>query len=140
MLPNGSIDELQRFAKSSALISGKRDRVVLALILHVFTAPHLTADLDHLASSTNRRVVPNTVKSFDDLRAGRTQPQGEPAIRHIVEPGRGHRGQRGRSGVELQNSRSQLHVFGVGGQIAQRAHRVEGIRLGDKDNVQPGAF
>ena len=28
----------------------------------------------------------------------------------------------------------------AGGQVAQRTHRVERIRLGDKDNVQPGAF
>ena len=30
--------------------------------------------------------------------------------------------------------------FRAGRQVAERAHRVERIRLGDKDNVQPGAF
>src|SRR5262249_21149388 len=55
------------------------------------------------------------------------------------EAGGGHGGQRGGPGVELQNAGSQLNPFRAGRQVSERADRVERIRLGGKDDVQPGA-
>ena len=134
------IDQLERLAESGALVGGQRDGVVLALVLQALAAPHLTADLDDFAGAGDRGVVGHAVEALDDLRAGGAQAEDEPAVGDVVEAGRGHRGQGGCPGVELQDARGQLNPFGAGGQVAQRAHRVERIRLGDKDNVQPGAF
>jgi hypothetical protein len=113
---------------------------VLALVLQVLTTPYLAADIDDFAGAGNRGVVGHAVEALDDLWARGAQAEREPAIGDVVEAGRGHRGQRGRSGVQLQDARGQLNPFCAGGQVPQRAHRVERIRLGDKDNVQPGAF
>src|SRR6201998_112014 len=113
---------------------------MLALVLQVLPTPHLTADIDDFASAGYRGVVGHTVEALDDLWARGAEPEREPAIGDVVETGRGHRGQCGRSGVQLQDARGQLNPFRAGGQVPQRAHRVERIRLGDKDDVQPGAF
>jgi hypothetical protein len=119
------IDELERFAQSGALVGGQRDRVVVTLVLHPFSAPHLPADFDHLAGARNRSVVGHPVETLDDLRTRRTQAEGEAAVGYIIQTGRGHRGQGGRSGVELKNAGSQLDVPRAGREVTQCADRIE---------------
>ena len=134
------IYELERFAESGALVGGQRDLIVLTPVLNPLTAPHLAADFDHLASAGNRSVVGHTVETLDHLRTGRTQAEGESAVGDVIETSRGHRGQGGRSGVELQNARSQLDALRAGRQITKGADRIERVRLRNEHDVQPGAF
>ena len=134
------IDQLQRLAQAGALLGRQRDRVVVALVLQLFAPPHLAADLDDLAGARDRRVVTDPVETLDHLRARSAQAQDVAAVGDVVQAGGGHGGQRGRAGVELQDARRQLDAVGAGCQVSERTHRVERIRLGDKDNVQAGAF
>lgn len=134
------IDQLQRFAEAGAALGGQRHPVVLALELQALAAPHPAADLDDLAGAADRRVVGHAVEALDHLRAGGPEAEDEAAVGDVVQAGRRHRGQRGGPRVQLQDARGQLHVIGPGGEIAERAHRVERVRLGHEDDVQSGPF
>jgi hypothetical protein len=133
--PHRIIDELERLTQSGALVGWQRDGVVLALVLQGLSAPDLAADVDDFAGAGYRGVVGHAVEALDDLRTGGAKTEGEPAVGDIVQASRGHRRQRGRPGVKLQNARRQLYPFRAGRKVAQRADRIERIRLGDKDNV-----
>ncbi len=65
-------------------------------------------------------------------------PEREPAAGDVVEPGRGHRGERGGPGVQLEDPRADLEPLGPGRDEAQLAHRVEAVGLGHEHDVQPG--
>ena len=135
-LPDGMVDQLERLAQPGAPL--QRQVVVLALVGQPVAAPDHPADLDDLAGPADRRVVRDAVPALDDLRAGRAQAQREPAARDVVQPGRGHREQRGRARVQREDPRGDLHPLGLGRDEAELAHRVEAVRLGHEHDVGPG--
>src|SRR6266702_6502718 len=68
------------------------------------------------------------------------QAQGEPAAGDVVQPGRGHRGQRGRARVELEDPGGDLHPLRLRRDDTELAHRVEAMRLGHEHDVEPGSL
>ena len=71
------VDQLERLAQTAAPI--QRQLVVLALVGQRLAAPDHPADLDDLAGPADRRVIRHAVPALDHLRAGRPDPQREPA-------------------------------------------------------------
>ena len=132
------IDELQRLCPTRSAVRGQRELIVLAVVVHPFPAPHLPADLHHLAGAAQRGVELDAVKPLDDLRSGRADPQAEPAVGHEVQTRGGHRQQRRRADVDGEHPRGQFDGAGLGGQIPELADGVEGIRLGHHHDVDAG--
>ena len=135
-LADGMVDQLERLAQPGAPL--QRQLVVPALVGQPVAAPDHPADLDDLAGPADRRVVRHAVPALDHLRAGRAEPQREPAARDVVQPGRGHPQQRGRARVQREDPRRDLHPLGLGRDITQLAHRVEAVGLGHEHDVDPG--
>jgi hypothetical protein len=111
---------------------------VVSLVRQRLPAPHPPADLHHLAGAGERRVEVDAVEALDDLGAGDAQTEREAAAGDVVEPGRGHGGQRRGAGVQLHHGREQLHPGRAGGQVAELADRVEAVRLGHRHQVGAG--
>ncbi len=132
------VDQLERLAQPGASL--QRQLVVLALVGQPLAAPDHPADLDDLAGPADRRVVRHAVPALDHLRAGRAEAQREPAARDVIKPGRGHRGQRGRARVELEDPGGDLHPLRLRRDEAELAHRVEAVRLGHEHDVEPGSL
>ncbi len=136
--PERTIYDLQRLAEPAALAFRQRDLVVPALVHHGFPPPHLAADVYHLAGAAQRRVVEDTVEALDHLWPGRAEPEPEPPPGDEVQARGGHRGQRRGTGVELQDGGGDLQPAGPRRDEAELADRVKGVRLGDRDDVEPG--
>lgn len=132
------IDQLEWLAQATALPGWQRDPVVVALVLQALACPHLAADLQHLTGAADRRVVGHAVEALDNLRPRCAKTQDVAAAGDVVQPGCGHGRQRRRARIQLQDARGQLDPFGLGGEVAQRAHRVERVRLGHEHDVEPG--
>ena len=94
-LADGVIDQLERLPETGALIAWQGERVVPALVVKALAPPDHPADLDQLPGTAHRGVVGHAVPALDHLRAAGAEAQREPAAGDEVEPGRGHRGQRG---------------------------------------------
>ncbi len=107
-------------------------------VLDLLPAPDPPADVHDFAGAAQRRVIGHAVEALDDLRPGRADAEGEPAVGDEVQARRGHRGEGGRAGVDLQDAGGDLQAFGAGGDEAQLAHRVERVGLRDEHDVQPG--
>ncbi len=135
-LPYRVVDQLQRLAEPGPLPGGQRQLVVPAVVDQPLAAPHHPADLDDLPGTADRRVVGNPVPPLDHLRPRRPDAEREPAAGNVVEPGRGHRGQRGRARVQLEDPRGDLQPLGPGGDEAKLADRVEAVGLGHEHDLQ----
>jgi hypothetical protein len=131
------VDHLQRLAQAGAAVGGQRDRVQ-PVMFDPLPAPHRAADLDGLPGARHRLVVGHAVEALDHLRAGRAEPEQEPAVGQRVQPGGRHRGQRRGAAVDRQDPGADLHPLGARGEVAQQRHRVEAVGLGDPHRVEPG--
>ena len=102
--------------------------------------PHLAADLDRLPHPAERCLVRHTVEPLDHLCARGADAELEATVRERVESGGGH-GQHGRRArVERQDRRHEGHPLGDRREVAEAAHRIERIRLGDRDHVGADPF
>jgi hypothetical protein len=75
------VDQLERLAQTGTPLPVplQRQLVVLALVGQRLAAPDHPADLDDLAGPADWRVIRHAVPALDYLRAGRPDPQREPA-------------------------------------------------------------
>lgn len=78
--------------------------------------------------------------AFDDLRAGRAEPEDEATIGDGVEAGGGHRGERRCTGVDGEDAGCELGSLGVGGEVAEDADGVEAVQLGHPQHVDARRF
>ena len=132
------VDQLERLAEAGALIRGERELIVPAVVAEPLPAPHHPADLDQLAGPADGGVVGHAVPALDHLRAGRAEAEGEPAVRDVVQPGRGHRGQCRGARIQLENAGGQLEPLGLGRDIAELAHRVVAVGLRHEHDAETG--
>ena len=132
------VDQLERLAQPGPPARWQRDRVVRAGVLQPLPPPHLPADLDDLPGPADRRVVGHPVPALDHLRTGGADAEREPAARHVVQARRGHRGQRRRPRVQLEDAGGDLQPLRPRRDEAELADRVEAVRLRHEHDVQPG--
>ena len=132
------IDQLERLAEPGAHRRRQRDLVGRPVVAEPLPAPDHPADLDELAGPAHRGVVGHTVPALDHLRAGRADAEREPAVRDVVQPGRGHRGQRRGARVQLKDPGGDLQPLRHGRDVAELADRVEAVRLRDEDDPEAG--
>ena len=129
------IDQTQWLAEPGSAIGGQGHLVVLAVIGDLLAAPHLSADVHHLAGPAQGSVERHPVKALHHLRTRGADAEPESAVGHVVHARRRHRQQRGRPGVDRHHSGAQFDRRGLGGQIAELADRVIGVGLGDQRDV-----
>lgn len=131
------VEELQGFAKLAALLA-RQWHVDDAMVVDHLTSPDPAAQFDGLAGAAERLVVRQAVPALDDLRAGRAEPEQGTAPGYRVESGGGLGDQRGRARVHVDDVRADFHALGAGGEVAHSGRRVETVRLGHPDGVEPG--
>ena len=103
-------------------------------------APHLTADLNNLAGAGQRSVVLDAMEALDDLWTGRADAHHETTTGNEIETGSCHRGEAGRTRVNLENARRQLDRRGLCSQVSQLTDGVKRVCLRDKRDIETRTF
>ena len=84
-----------------------------------------------------RLVVRHPVEALDHLRPARPEAEDRPALRHVVEAGRGLQDRAGGARVDVEDRRPDLDRLGLGGEVPHQRGGVEAVRLRHPQRVQP---
>ncbi len=119
-----------------ALAARERDRDRLPRVDDLLTRQRHPHDLDGLAQPRARPPERHPVQAFDHLRAGRAEPEQEPAAGQLGQRARGL-GHRDRAaGADLDHAGAEQHPPGAPGEPAERGRRVGPPGFGDPADVQ----
>ena len=130
-------DDLQGLAETGAHARWERHVVGVSIVVQwCIPRPDHATDLDDLTSPHHRPVVLHAMEALDHLRAGRSEAEHATPAGELVETRRGHREEGRCTGIDGQDSGSEPDRLGASREVAQQAHRVEAVCLGDPHEVE----
>ena len=138
--PHRMVDQLERLSQPRTLTGREGNVDRLAVVVDHVAAPNGPAHLHRLFDARHRLFVRHTVETFDHLGTGRAESTDDAPSRHVVESGEGHRHERRRTGVDVDDGRADLHRLGLGRQVAHHRDGVKAVGLGHPYGVDSGLF
>ncbi len=133
---SGFVEQLERLAEPGALPLGQRQRED-AVVPQRLAAQAAADQVDDLAGAAERLVVRHSVEALDHLRPARPEAEDRPALRDVVESGRGLQDRAGRARVDVEDRRPDLDRLGLGGEVPHQGGGVEAVGLRHPQRVQP---
>ena len=139
--PKGVRDRLQRLAQPERARPPVRQGMVRPVVRHRrVTREHLSDDVDVLPRPCQGPVERSSVPTFDDLRSGHPQAEGEATPGQVVEGQGVHRARRRGAGRDLDDRRPEPDSLRPRPEPRQRAEGVAPPGLRGEDRVEAEAL